>query len=156
MSDSLRPHRRQPTRLPHPWDSPGKNTGVGCHFLLHQVKQVFTNTEDDKSSFSRTRFVCGEWEQRCMKNSLRSLNGWLCLPQLYETLGTHTMYTRKSQVGSWIYRHYIYIMYHCIFYVGLGSVSHSVVSNFATPWTVACQFLCPWNFPGKNPGMDCP
>ena len=29
------PHRRQPTRLPRPWDSPGKNTGVGCHFLLH-------------------------------------------------------------------------------------------------------------------------
>ena len=34
MSDSVRPHRRQPTRLPRPWDSPGKNTGVGCHFLL--------------------------------------------------------------------------------------------------------------------------
>ena len=32
MSDSVRPHRRQPTRLPRPWDSPGKNTGVGCHF----------------------------------------------------------------------------------------------------------------------------
>ena len=31
---TLRPHRRQPTRLPRPWDSPGKNTGVGCHFLL--------------------------------------------------------------------------------------------------------------------------
>ena len=30
----MRPHRRQPTRLPRPWDSPGKNTGVGCHFLL--------------------------------------------------------------------------------------------------------------------------
>ena len=31
----MRPHRRQPTRLPRPWDSPRKNTGVGCHFLLH-------------------------------------------------------------------------------------------------------------------------
>ena len=38
MSDSVRPHRRQPIRLPHPWDSPGKNTGVGCHFLLQCVK----------------------------------------------------------------------------------------------------------------------
>ena len=38
VSDSMRPHRRQPTRLPHPWDSPGKNTGVGCHFLLQWVK----------------------------------------------------------------------------------------------------------------------
>ena len=38
MSDSARPHRRQPTRLRHPWDSPGKNTGVGCHFLLQCMK----------------------------------------------------------------------------------------------------------------------
>jgi len=38
MSDSMRPHRRQPTRLPHPRDSPGKNTGVGCHFLLQCMK----------------------------------------------------------------------------------------------------------------------
>ena len=38
MSDSVRPHRRQPTRLPRPWDSPGKNTGVGCHFLLQCLK----------------------------------------------------------------------------------------------------------------------
>ena len=30
----MRPHRQQPARLLHPWDSPGKNTGVGCHFLL--------------------------------------------------------------------------------------------------------------------------
>ena len=38
MSDSVGPHRRQPTRLRHPWDSPGKNTGVGCHFLLQCMK----------------------------------------------------------------------------------------------------------------------
>ena len=38
MSDSVRPHRRQPTRLPRPWDPPGKNTGVGCHFLLQCMK----------------------------------------------------------------------------------------------------------------------
>ena len=38
MSDSVRPHRWQPTRLCHPWDSPGKNAGVGCHFLLQRMK----------------------------------------------------------------------------------------------------------------------
>ena len=38
VSDSVRPHRQQPTRLPCPWDSPGKNTGVGCHFLLQCMK----------------------------------------------------------------------------------------------------------------------
>ena len=39
MSDSVRPHGLQPTRLLRPWDSPGKNTGVGCHFLLQCVKE---------------------------------------------------------------------------------------------------------------------
>ena len=34
----MRPHRRQPTRLPRPWDSPGRNTGVGCHYLLQCMK----------------------------------------------------------------------------------------------------------------------
>ena len=38
MSNSVRPHRWQPTRSPCPWDSPGKNTGVGCHFLLQCMK----------------------------------------------------------------------------------------------------------------------
>ena len=38
MSNSVRPHRRQPTRLPRPWDSPGKDTGVGCHFLPQCIK----------------------------------------------------------------------------------------------------------------------
>ena len=36
----MRPHRQQPTRLPSPWDSPGKNTGVGCHFLLQCMKVI--------------------------------------------------------------------------------------------------------------------
>ena len=48
MSDSVRPHRWQPTRLPCPWDSPGKNTGVGCHFLL-QCMQVKSESEVTQS-----------------------------------------------------------------------------------------------------------
>ena len=52
MSDSVRPHRRQPTRLPRPWDSPGKNTGVGCHFLLPCMKV---------KSLSRARLLATPW-----------------------------------------------------------------------------------------------
>ena len=40
---TLRPYRRKPTRLPHPWDSPGKNTGVGCHF--RQCMKVKSESE---------------------------------------------------------------------------------------------------------------
>ena len=54
MSNSVRPHRRQPTRLPHPWDSPGKNTGVGCHFLLqndHDCIKSALKTQINKRHF---------------------------------------------------------------------------------------------------------
>ena len=44
VSDPVQPHRRQPTRLPRPWDSPDKNTGVGCHFLL-QCMRVKSESE---------------------------------------------------------------------------------------------------------------
>ena len=52
MSDSVRLHRRQPTRLPRPWDSPGKNTAVGCHFLLQCVK-VKSESEVAQSCLTR-------------------------------------------------------------------------------------------------------
>jgi len=54
MSDSLWPHRRQPTRLLHPWDSPGKNTWVGCHFLF-QCMKVKSET------LSRVRLLATPW-----------------------------------------------------------------------------------------------
>ena len=44
VSNSVRPHRWPPTRLPRPWDSPGKDTGVGCHFLL-QCRKVKSESE---------------------------------------------------------------------------------------------------------------
>ena len=64
MSDSVRPHRRQPNRLPHPWDSPGKNTGVGCHFLLQGIFLTqglagrFFTTEPPRKSHLRGSSSC--------------------------------------------------------------------------------------------------
>ena len=48
MSDSVRPQRQQPTQLRHSWDSPGKNTGVGCHFL-HQCMKAKSESEVTQS-----------------------------------------------------------------------------------------------------------
>ena len=56
MSDSVRPHRWQPTRLPRPWDSPGKNTGVGCYFLLQCMK-----VKVKMKSLSRVRLLTTPW-----------------------------------------------------------------------------------------------
>ena len=49
------PHRRQPTTLPHPWDSPGKNTGVGCHFLLQCVK---VKSESEWAVVASKHLIC--------------------------------------------------------------------------------------------------
>ena len=53
----MRPHRWQPTRLPRPWDSPGKNTGVGCHFLL-QCMKVKSESEVAQSCLT----LCGHMD----------------------------------------------------------------------------------------------
>ena len=53
VSKSARPYRRQPTRLPRPWDSPGKDTGVGCHFLL-QCMKVKIESEVTQSYLTRS------------------------------------------------------------------------------------------------------
>ena len=54
VSDSVRPHRQQPTRPRRPWDSPGKSTGVGCHFLLQCMKVKV-------KSLSRVRLLATPW-----------------------------------------------------------------------------------------------
>ena len=56
VSDSVRPQRRQPTRFPRPWDSPGKNTGVGCHFLLQCMK-----VRSEMKSLSHVRLLAASW-----------------------------------------------------------------------------------------------
>ena len=64
MSDSVRPLRWQPTRIRRPWNSPGKNTGVGCHFLLQCMKVKSESSRSVMSDSSRphglqpTRLLC--------------------------------------------------------------------------------------------------
>ena len=58
VSDSVQPHRR-PIRLPRPWDSPGKNTGVGCHFLLQYV-YMYMNKLRSKTETNVTIYIVTE------------------------------------------------------------------------------------------------
>ena len=66
VSDSVRPHRRQPNRLPCPWDSPGKNIGVGCHLLLklEVVKQEMARVNINVLVISQLK-----WTGMCEFNS---------------------------------------------------------------------------------------
>ena len=68
MSDSVRPHKQQPTRLPHPWDSPGKNTGVGCHFLLQCMK---VKSESEVAQLCPT--LCGPMDYSLPDSSVHEI-----------------------------------------------------------------------------------
>ena len=65
MSDSVQPHRRKPTRLPCPWDSPGKNTGVGCHFPLqcmHACKVASIASDSVRPHRRQPTRLPGPWD----------------------------------------------------------------------------------------------
>ena len=72
MSDSVQPHRRQPTRLLRSQDSPGKNTGVGCHFLLQcmkvksesEVSQSCLTLSDPMDCSPPDSSICGIFQAR--------------------------------------------------------------------------------------------
>ena len=69
------PHRRQPTRLTRPWDSPGKNTGVGCHFLLQcmkvksesEVTQLCPTLRDPMDCSLPGSSVCGIFQAKVLE-----------------------------------------------------------------------------------------
>ena len=85
MSNSVRPYRRQPTRLPHPWDSPGKNTGVGCHFLLQCVKvkgesevaQSCPTLSDPMDCSPPGSSICGIFQARTLELGAIA-SGYIC------------------------------------------------------------------------------
>ena len=114
MSNSVRPHRPQPTRLRRPWDSPSKNTGVGCHFLLQCVKVKV-------KSLSRVRPSAAPWTAAFQAPPSMGFFRQECwsgvpLPSPNLTL-----------------RYLINIQY-------VRLVSHfSHVQLFVTPWTIAHQ-----------------
>ena len=85
MSFSVRPHRQQPTRLPHSWDSPGKNTGVGCHCLLQCIKVKV-------KSLSRVQLLAAPWTaahqaRPSMGFSRQEYWSGVPLPSRYYTIG---------------------------------------------------------------------
>ena len=90
MSDSLRPYGLYPTRLLHPWDSPGKSTGVSCHCLLQETfptqrsnlglphcRQMLYPLSHQRSPKKATSFPCSSVskESACSAGDLGSISG---------------------------------------------------------------------------------
>ena len=88
MSDSVQPHRRQPTRLPHPCDSPGKNTGAGCHFLLQCMKLKSEVTQSCPVSDSATPWTAAYQAPLSMGVSRQVYWSGVPLPSLKRMLWT--------------------------------------------------------------------
>ena len=87
MSDSVRPHRQKSTRLPRPWDSPGKNTGVGCHFLLQcrkvkserEVTQSCPTLSDPMDCSLPGSSVHGIFQPRVLEWGAIAFSVWVCV-----------------------------------------------------------------------------
>ena len=95
---TLRPHRRQPTRLPRPWDSPGKNTGVGCHFLLQCMKGKVK-----VKSLGRVRLLATPWpaaHRAPPSMGFSRQEYWSGVPSYWRTLKNHTIPFVKVRHGS--------------------------------------------------------
>ena len=73
----MRPQRWQPTRLPCPWDTPGKNTGVGCHFLLHCMK---VKSESEVAQSCPTLRDPMDWGQAPLSMGFSRQEYWSGLP----------------------------------------------------------------------------
>ena len=87
----MRPHRWQPTRLPQPWDSPGKNTGVGCHFLLQcrkvksesEVAQLCLTLSDPMDCSPPGSSIHGTFQARALEWGAIAFSDSLWLHELY-------------------------------------------------------------------------
>ena len=137
MSDSVWPHRPQPTRLPRLWDSPGKNTGVGCHFLLQcmkvksesEVAQSSPTLSDPMDRSPPGSSIHGIFQARVLEQGARA-------------------FSKKHATLSQIRNKELFI--HC------AVLSRSVMSNSFYP--MDCNppgSSVPGDSPGKNTGVGC-
>ena len=157
MSDSARPHRRQPTRLPHPWDSPGKNTGVGCHFLL-QCMQVKSESEVAQSCPSLSNPV------DCSPPG-SSIHGIFQARVLEWGAIAFSTFEYRCQKFSKYAALENMMLYQLMIHVQNNEMTHAAAT--AAKSLQSCQTLCnpidscplgssvPGDSPGKNTGVGC-
>ena len=143
MSDSLWPHRRQPTRLPHPWDSPGKNTGVGCHFLLQFLKVKSESEASQSCPTLSNPMDCGLPGSSVHGIFQAKVLEWLPLPRLSQS-------TSLSSLSHTANSHWLSVL-HMVVYILLCSslhLSHPLLPPLCPQLCSLCIHLycCPANW----------
>ena len=152
----MRPQRWQPTRLPCPWDSPGKNTGVGCHFLLQcmkvksesEVAQLCPTLSDPMDCSLPGSSVHGIFQARVLEWGAIAFSekiyagitktGHLHFHSSFPATGTGIVLP-KGRAPEWDTSRNRHKGLSSESGTGGGCCSHSVVSDSTTPWTGACQ-----------------
>ena len=103
MSNSVRPHRRPPTRPLCPWDSPGKNTGVGCHFLLQCMKVKSESEVAQSCPTLATPWTAAYQAPPSMGFSRQECWSWVPLPSPYESEGNTIQPVTPSLLVLWLF-----------------------------------------------------
>ena len=130
----MRPHRWQPTRLPHPWDSPGKNTGVGCHFLLHcmkvksesEVAQSCPTLSDPMDCCLTGSSVHGIFQARVLEWGAIAFSDIHIYIHIYKYTHTHTYIYYTYLVGSFL----LHCGNYCIGYECLFPMEHAFCPGY--------------------------
>ena len=115
----MRPHRWQPTRLPHPWDSPGKNTGVGCHFLLQcmrvksesEVTQLCPTLSDPMDCSPPGSSIHGIFQARVLEWGAISFSVKLRRPKSQMLFFSLTLHTQSATESYWLFFQNVFIVY---------------------------------------------
>ena len=173
VSDSVRPHRRQPTRLPRPWESPGKNIGVGCHSLLQcmkvksesEVAQSCLTLSDPMDCSLPGSSIHGIFQARVLEWGAIAFSihvllllllshfsrVWLCVtPQTAAHQAPPSLGFSRQE--HWSGLPFPSPMYESEKWKG----SRSVVSDSSRPHGLQPSgLLHPWDFPGKSTGVGC-
>ena len=156
MPNSLRPHGLQPTRLHCPWDFPGKDTGVGCHFLLLGIFLTqgsnpgllhcrhilyWLSYEGSPSTINLYAAAAAKSLQSCPT---------LCDPIDGSPPGSPIPGILQARILGWVA-----ISFSNAWNWKVKVKSLSRARLLASPWTAAHRLLRPWDFPGKSTGVGC-
>ena len=160
------PHRRQPTRLPYPRDSPGKNTGVGCHFLLQcmkvksesEVAQSCPTLRDPMDCSLPGSSIHGIFQARVLEcGVLKNLQGVLTGSQVEKTL-TYRFFASSFHLGTLFPKYWWYSLYTAFRNVSKASAYIILFKEFqglptVPPAPSCCQVLW-WENGEGNPGLS--
>ena len=125
------PQRRQPTRLPCPWDSPGKNTGVGCHCLLQPLPCAKDHTSASLQGDNRGGYSVAKKPGFCHDQRWRGYTRKEKKQLTSESLHDWVF----PNIGCGVFCQFIFICLTSVQLISVQLLSH--VQLFATPWTAA-------------------